>query len=104
MRTIHPRSAVVVALGALLLLSACGGGGSSGSGTSPAMGGGSPPPPTEGQLVTSPPAKVTSFSASDLLSMLGVDSIGKQLITIAYNPTCSIDVYQIQYHTVGGKG
>lgn len=102
MRAIYPRPAVALALGGLLLLSACGGSGSSGS-TSPAMGG-SPPPPTEGQLTTSPPAKVASFSASDLLSMLGVDSIGKQLITIAYSPLCSIDVYHIQYQTVGGKG
>lgn len=104
MRTIHPRPAVAVALAGLLLLSACGGGASSGSGTSPAMGGGSPPPPTEGQLVTSPPTKVASYGTSDLLSMLGVDSVGKQLITIAYSPVCSIDVYQIQYQTVGGKG
>ena len=103
MRTIHLRPAVTAALAGLLLLSACGGG-SSGSGTSSAMGGGAPPPPTEGQLVTSPPMKVASFSTSDLLSMLGVDGVGKQLITIAYNPTCAIDVYQIQYQTVGGKG
>ncbi len=104
MRTIHLRPAVAVALAGLLLLSACGGGSSGSSSTSAAMGGGSPPPPTEGQLVTNPPMKVASFSTSDLLSMLGVDSIGKQLITLAYNPACAIDVYQIQYQTVGGKG
>ena len=91
MRTIHLRPAVAVALAGLLLLSACGGGSSGSSSTSAAMGGGSPPPPTEGQLVTNPPMKVASFSTSDLLSMLGVDSIGKQLITLAYNPACAID-------------
>ncbi|HXR90760.1 MAG TPA: lipase family protein [Steroidobacteraceae bacterium] len=100
MRTIHPRPAVAVALAGLLLLSACGGGGSM-SGSSSAM---APPPPTEGQLITNPPMKLASYSTSDLLSMLGVDSVGKQLISLAYNPVCSIDVYQIQYQTVGGKG
>jgi pimeloyl-ACP methyl ester carboxylesterase len=103
MRTFPPRPAVAVALAGLSLLSACGGGGS-GSGTSSATGGSSSPPPTEGQLLTNPPTKLASYSTSDLLSMLGVDSVGKQLITLAYNPVCSIDVYQIQYHTVGGKG
>ena len=101
MRTIHPRPAVAVALAGLLsLVSACGG--SSGNGTSSAMGGGSPPPPTEGQL-TGPATKVASYSTSDLLSMLGVDSVGKLLVTIA-SPACAIDVYQVQYQTVGGKG
>src|SRR5690349_8627441 len=99
MRTIHPRPAVAVALAGLLLLSACGSG-SSMSGSSSAMA----PPPTEGQLITNPPMKLASYSTSDLLSMLGVDSLGKQLISLAYNPVCSIDVYQIQYQTVGGKG
>jgi len=66
------------------------------------MGGGSPPPPTEGQL-TGPATKVASYSTSDLLSMLGVDSVGKLLVTIA-SPACAIDVYQVQYQTVGGKG
>lgn len=100
MRTIHPRPAVAVTLATLVLLSACGGG--SGSSTSPAMGG-SPPPPTEGQLTT-PATKLASHSTSDLLSMLGVDSLGQQILTLAYNPACSIDIYQIQYQTVGGKG
>jgi hypothetical protein len=101
MRTIPPRPAVAVTLAALLLLSACGGGSMSDS--SSAMGG-TPPPPTEGQLLTNPPMKLASYSTSDLLSMLGVDSLGKQLLALAYNPVCSIDVYQIQYQTVGGKG
>jgi poly(3-hydroxybutyrate) depolymerase len=104
MRTLNLRPAGV-ALAALWLLSACGFGGSSSSNNGgSSTGGGNPPPPSPGQLITKPPTKVGSYSTSDLLSMLGVDSLGKELITLAYNPTCAIDVYQLQYETVGGKG
>lgn len=68
-----------------------------------------PPPaqettPTRGQLLTNPPAKVGSYTTADLLTQLGVDPLGKDLISLAYTPTCSIDVYQLQYETVGGQG
>ena len=86
-------------LAAALILSGC----NKDSGNDMAM----PPAataPTRGALLTSPPAKVASYTGSDLLSLLGVNSLGKELVSLAYNPTCSIDVYQIQYETVGGQG
>jgi pimeloyl-ACP methyl ester carboxylesterase len=60
--------------------------------------------PARGQLLTNPPTKVASYSTSDVLSLLGADSLGLELIALAYSPACAIDVYQIQYETVGGKG
>jgi pimeloyl-ACP methyl ester carboxylesterase len=102
MRPLRPLPAAALALAAALLLNSCNshdplGNGNSGSG-------GSSGPPARGTLLTKPPMKVASYSTSDLLSLLGVDDLGKLLISIAYNPECSIDVYQIQYETVGGKG
>jgi hypothetical protein len=102
MRPLRPLPAAALALAAALLLNSCNshdlfGNGNSGSG-------GSSGTPARGTLLTKPPMKVASYSTSDLLSLLGVDDLGKLLIAIAYSPSCSIDVYQIQYETLGGKG
>ena len=102
MRTPHWRPLSAAALTAALSLSACNNkdsGMSSETGTPPTA-----TTPARGTLLTSPPVKLASYSGSDLLSLLGVDSLGKELVTLAYTPTCSIDVYQIQYQTVGGMG
>jgi len=60
--------------------------------------------PSRGQLVTAPPAKAGSYTTSQILTQLGVDTLGKELLSLSYNPACSIDVYRIEYHTVGGMG
>jgi hypothetical protein len=65
--------------------------------TAPVMG------PSRGQLTTTP-ARVGSYTTSQLLTQLGVDTLGKELLSLSYSPTCSVDVYQIQYATVGGMG
>ena len=101
MRPLRPSPAVALALAAALLLSSCNQHDLFGNGSN------STPPsatPARGTLLTTPPTKVGSYSTSDLLSLLGVDDLGKELISIAYSPACSVDVYQIQYETVGGKG
>ena len=101
MRPLRPPPAVALALAAALLLSSCNQHDLFGNGSN------STPPsatPARGTLLTTPPTKVGSYSTSDLLSLLGVDDLGKELISIAYSPACSVDVYQIQYETVGGKG
>ncbi len=90
---------ILPVLAAALLIGGCGGKSDDSSMTPPAA-----MAPARGTLLTNPPMKLASYSASDLLSMLGVDSLGKELITLTYNPTCSIDVYQIQYETAGGQG
>jgi hypothetical protein len=67
-----------------------------------------PPPsmmvPQPGQLLQSPPPKTGSFSASDLLSMLSSNSDAGQLLSLAFSPVCTVDVYHLQYETVGGQG
>jgi hypothetical protein len=99
MRPMNSPLAFAAALAAAVLITGCKndltGGNNSGTGGST---------PTRGQLLTNPPMKVASYSTSDLLSLLGADSLGTELITLAYSPACSIDVYEIQYETVGGKG
>ncbi len=97
MRERNPLPALALALAASMFFTSCNKNGSSTLGNSSSSSG------SRGQLIGSA-MKVASYSTSDLLSLLGVDAVGKQLITLAYNPSCSIDVYEIQYDTVGGKG
>jgi len=78
------------------LLATCGGQGS--GPTSAQM------PSGRGQLITSPPTKLGSFSVSDLLSKLSGSDLGQELLKLAFSPTCSVDVYQLQYDTVGAQG
>lgn len=61
--------------------------------------------PQPGQLTQSPPQKVGSFTASDLLSMLSGNSDAAQLLKLtAFAPVCTVTVYHLQYETVGGQG
>lgn len=86
----------------LLLLSACGGGSKdSGSGSMPPPM--APSQPQRGELLKTPPARLASYSTTDLLGILGANDVGKELLTLAYTPKCSIDVYQLSYETVGAR-
>jgi hypothetical protein len=60
--------------------------------------------PQRGDLLTSPPTRLASYSTTDLVAALGVNSVGQLLLNLTYTPKCSIDVYQLSYETVGGKG
>jgi hypothetical protein len=60
--------------------------------------------PQRGELLTNPPMKVASYSTTDLLTLLGTSDLGKKLVSLVPAPSCSVDVYQLQYETVGGKG
>ena len=65
-----------------------------------------PPPPKNpqpGQLLQTP-SRTGSYSPSDLLSMLSGNSDTGQLLKLAFTPLCSVDVYHMQYETVGGQG
>src|SRR5215469_7516875 len=99
MRSTLTRSSLAVALIAAWLLTSC----SSNNNESPPTMTPSTEP-TRGTLIVNPPAKVASYTTGDLISLLGVDSLGKYLVELAYTPACSIDVYQLQYNTIGGKG
>ncbi|MDE2450748.1 MAG: prolyl oligopeptidase family serine peptidase [Gammaproteobacteria bacterium] len=59
-------------------------------------------PPQPGQLLQSP-TKTGSYTASDLLSLLSGDSDAGQLLKLAFSQPCSVNVYHIQYETVGGQ-
>ena len=88
----------------LVLLSACNFGGkdsASDSNSTP-----TPAPQTQpqrGALLTKPPALLASYSTGDLLALLGGNDVGKVLLSLAYTPKCSLDVYQLSYETVGGQ-
>src|SRR6202171_994439 len=82
----------------LLLLSACGGKDNASDSSTP------PSPPKRGALLISPAPLVKSYSTGDLLGLLGGSDVGKELLSLAYTPKCGLDVYQLTYETVGGKG
>jgi dienelactone hydrolase len=85
---------LVAALG---LLTACGHGDDN---APPAV---TPSQPTRGQLLSTP-TMAGSYSASDLLSMLTSDPLGKELLQLTFSPTCTVNVYHMEYETVGGAG
>jgi esterase/lipase len=88
---------VPLVLGMALLAPGCGG---STEGAAPLQ----MLPATRGQLLNSPPAKLGSFSVSDLLSRLSGSQMGRELIKLAFSPTCSVDSYHLEYDTVGARG
>ena len=79
------------------LLAACGGGHDNAPSTTAAT------TPTRGQLLSTP-TMAGSYSASDLLSMLSNDPLGKLLLQLTFSPTCTVNVYHMKYATVGGAG
>ncbi|MGH8211254.1 MAG: alpha/beta hydrolase family protein, partial [Steroidobacteraceae bacterium] len=84
-------------LAATALLSACGKDNDNASASPPSTG------PMRGQLLSSP-TMTGSYSASDLLSQLTSDRLGKDLLQLTISPTCTVNVYHLQYATVGGAG
>lgn len=90
------RSAAIVALAAAATLAACGG---KSAGPAPSTSS----TPREGQLLQTP-QKTGSYSVSDLLSMLSGNSDAAQLLKLAFAPFCTVDVYHMEYETVGGRG
>lgn len=83
----------------VLLLSACNRGGKDDAPATPPA-----TTPTRGTLLTKPAPLVKSYSTTDILGLLGGNAIGKELLSLAYTPKCGVDVYQLTYETVGGKG
>lgn len=60
------------------------------------------PPPQRGALIGTP-ARTGSYSPSDLLSILPVNDLGRELLRLAFTPVCSVEVWRVRYHTVGGR-
>jgi pimeloyl-ACP methyl ester carboxylesterase len=95
----------IAATVALVILAGCGSsdgssGGTSG-GTSGSMSSGTVP--QRGQLLTNPPALLASYSTADLVGLLGLDPLGQELLTLPYVPGCTVNVYRLQYETVGAR-
>ena len=88
-----------LAFACIVLTSLCACGGSDGTGSADM-----PPPAQRGDLVNGPPTKVTTLSPSDLLALLGGSDVGKELLQLAYTPTCTISVYHMAYRTVDAGG
>ena len=59
--------------------------------------------PARGTLLSTP-TMTGSFSTSDLLSQLTTDPLGKELVQLTFSPTCTVNVYHLEYETVGGAG
>jgi len=93
----HRTLPLTVAALALLILAGCSSGTNSGTMAAP------PSAPQRGQLLTDPPTMLASYSAADLLGLLGLDTLGQELLTLAYSPVCTVNVYRLQYETVGAK-
>jgi len=94
-------SSVTVGVTVLLMLAGCNSGMNSGSTSGPSTPGTSTP--QRGQLLTNPPTLVATFGTSDLLGLLGLDTLGQELLMLAYSPICTVNVYQLSYETTGAK-
>lgn len=89
---------VAIALGAASVLAGCGGGNNGNMSSS------APTPPQRGSLIQSPVQLVASYSTADILGLLGVSPLGQTLLTTAYAPVCTVNVYHIEYETVDPSG
>jgi poly(3-hydroxybutyrate) depolymerase len=57
-----------------------------------------------GSLVYNPPLRVASLTAADFGAQLGAQAAGQSLLAVAGPPACGVDIYHIEYNTVGGAG
>jgi pimeloyl-ACP methyl ester carboxylesterase len=93
----RPACLVIAGLATLFMLVGCSSSENhNGSTTTPSS-------PQRGQLLTNPPTQVGTFSTSDLLGLLGLDTLGQELLTLGHSPICTVNVYQLNYETIGAK-
>jgi len=81
---------------AVCILAACGGNGSTGASVDSSG--------ARGSLIYNPPARTASLTAADLTATLQSTPSGQQLLLVAGQPSCGIDVHYILYGTIGGAG
>lgn len=60
--------------------------------------------PTERGTVVGTPVRTGTYSASDLLSLAVANSLAREFAELVLAPTCSIEVWRVEYNTVGGRG
>lgn len=85
----------------LCLAASCGGGMTAGTGASSTSS--TSEPPQAGQLLANPPPEVGSYAPSDLLPLLQSSPLGMELLQLAYSPLCTVNIYQLEYETVGAQ-
>lgn len=93
----------LIALSSSLALAGCFGNDDDNSDDTPPVTAPPPPAAARGDLLTNPPTKVKSYTTGELLTALGGNDIGKALVSLTLTPNCGVDVYQLQYQTVGAK-
>lgn len=59
-----------------------------------------PPPSGAGTLIETPPARIGSFTAADLIALVDVNSTAGQILDFIVDPECGVDVHQIRYNTL----
>jgi alpha/beta superfamily hydrolase len=60
--------------------------------------------PLRGQLLTNPPPLLGTYTGSGLIDSATDGAVTRWLLNRLFSPRCSINVYQLQYETVGGAG
>lgn len=59
-----------------------------------------PPPPTSGTLIENPPPLVGSFSPTDLLALVNLNSVATRIVDFILDPQCGVNVHQLRYNTL----
>ena len=107
-----PNPKLIMVLAAALLGGCGGNGDASGSMGGNGSGSGGSPIQAPGTLLHNPPVLLSTMSAADLLAKLATDTssltFGAQVVarvlTLAGAPPCQVQVFHIEYDTVGGAG
>jgi len=86
----------IVSAGVLIALAAC-------SAKSPGTGQASTST-AHGTVAVTPPLRIASLDAATLKAQLTASSTGTQLLQLAGDPLCGIDVYYVQFWTTGAAG
>lgn len=94
---------VFAVLGCALMLGACSNNDDDDEGSAPVEPPPPPPPPpaaTAGTLIESPPSRLASYSTTDLIAAVNLNSAGSQILDLIVDPECGVDVHQIRYNTL----
>jgi hypothetical protein len=60
--------------------------------------------PLRGQLLTNPPTLLGTYTGSGLIDNATDGTISRWVLKEIFSPRCAVNVYQLQYETVGGAG
>jgi len=63
-----------------------------------------PPPTTAGTLTETPPTRLSSLTADQLIAAVNLNSAGSRILDLIIDPECGVDVHQIRYNTLDPAG